>query len=85
MIKFSILSEWNVSRGYIISAIVTLVSYIIISIIWKFQFAGFYLYADVEFGLGTVFGVIIALKNRQEDQSILATGAIVGIVVGILS
>ncbi len=85
MIKLSILREWNVSRGYISSAIVTLVSYIIISLIWNFQFVGFYLYADVEFGLGTVVGVIIALNNRQEDQSIMATGAIVGIVGGILS
>lgn len=85
MIQISILRERNVSRGIIISALITLVSYIIISIIWRFEFVGFYLYADIEFVLGTLFGGIIALNKRQEDQSILTTGAIVGVVGGILS
>ena len=50
-----------------------------------FIFAGFYLFADIEFALGTIFGVIITLNNRQEDQSILKTGVIVGITGGIVS
>ena len=81
MIQFSILREWNVSRGYLISAIITLVSYIIIFN----YYGGYLLYADIEFGLGTIFGVIYTLSNRQEDQSIMATGAIVGIAGGIIS
>lgn len=83
MIQFSILKEWNVIRGYLISAIITLVSYIII--VGFFFYGGTILYADIEFVLGTIFGVIFTLNNRQEDQSIMATGAIVGIVGGIIS
>ena len=50
-----------------------------------FIYAGFYLFADIEFALGTIFGVIITLNNRQEHQGILKSGVIVGIMGGILS
>ena len=64
--------------------LITLVIYIIISIT-GLAFTGFYLFADIEFALGTIFGVIIALNNKQEDQSILGSSVIVGIAGGILS
>ncbi len=88
MIQISIIRERNVRRGIIISSSVTVGSYIIISfisIIVGFEFAGFFLYADIQFALGTIFGVIITLNNRQQDQSILKSGVIVGITGGILS
>ena len=84
MIQISILRERNIRRGILISVLITLVIYIIISNI-GLGFAGFYLFADIEFALGTIFGVIIALNNKQEDQSILGSGVIVGIAGGILS
>ena len=84
MIQISILRERNIRRGILISVLITLVIYIIISIT-GLGFNGFYLYADIEFALGTIFGVIIALNNKQEDQSILGSGVIVGIAGGILS
>ncbi|MHA1985595.1 MAG: hypothetical protein ACW98D_03050 [Promethearchaeota archaeon] len=65
--------------------IVTLVAYILISIIFRAEFVGFYLYNETEFVLGTIIGGIIALNNRQENQSILSTGAIVGAAGGVLS
>ena len=85
MIQISILRSRNVSRGITISSIITIVSYIIISIIWRAEFVGFYLYNETEFALGTIVGAIIALNNREENQSILSTGAIVGAVGGVLS
>ena len=84
MIQISILRERNIRRGILISVLITLVTYIIISIT-GLGFNGFYLFADIEFALGTIFGVIIALNNKQEDQSILGSGVIVGIAGGILS
>jgi Na+/proline symporter len=88
VIQISIIRERNVSRGIIISSVVTVGSYIIISIISiivGFEFAGFYLFADIQFAFGTIFGVIITLNNRLQHQSILKSGVIVGITGGILS
>ena len=50
-----------------------------------FSFSGFYLFADFEFALGTIFGVIFALNKRQEDQPILKSGVYTGLIGGILS
>lgn len=88
MIQISIIREWNVIRGITISTSITVGSYItisIISIIGGFIFDGLYLFADIQFALGTIFGVIITLKNRQQEHSIIKSGAIVGITGGILS
>ncbi len=51
----------------------------------RFGFAGFYLFADINFVLGTIFGVVITLNNRLEHQSILKSGVIVGLAGGLLS
>ncbi|MFW9824487.1 MAG: hypothetical protein ACFFE4_16205, partial [Candidatus Thorarchaeota archaeon] len=75
-------------RGIITSALITTGSYIflsIISIIVGFVFAGFYLFADVHFVLGTVIGVIFTLNNREKNQGILKSGAFAGVLGGILS
>jgi len=88
VIKISIIKEENIRWGIAISTLVTVVSYItisIISIIGGFVFGGFYLFADIEFALGTILGVIITLNNRPEHQNIFKTGVIVGITGGILS
>lgn len=85
MSQISIIRETNVIRGIVVASLVTLVSYVIISIIWNYEFVGFYLLADIEFALGTIFGVITTLNKRQEDQRILLTGAIVGVIGGVLA
>ncbi|MEE9379680.1 MAG: hypothetical protein V3V33_16770 [Candidatus Lokiarchaeia archaeon] len=81
--------EKNVYTGIVISVLVSVVSYIIISIIslavGVVVYRGYFLFADLEYLLGTVFGVIFFLKNRREDQSILKFGIIVGIVGAIIS
>ncbi len=50
-----------------------------------FIFTGFYLFADIQFVLGTIFGVIITLNNRQQDQALVISGVITGIIGGIIS
>jgi Na+/proline symporter len=88
VIQISIIRERNVRRGIIISSLVTVGSYIIvsfISIIVGFIFTGFYLFADIQFALGTIFGVIITLNNRQQHQGMLISGVITGVIGGIIS
>ena len=88
MVQISIIRERNISWGITISTLITLGSYITISIIsinMGFSFSGFYLFADIEFALGTIFGVIFALNKRQEDQPILKSGVYTGLIGGILS
>jgi hypothetical protein len=75
-------------RGITISSLITSGSYItisIISIIVGFVFAGIYLFGDIYFVLGTIFGVIITLNNREEHQSILKSGVFTGVLGCILS
>lgn len=79
----------NIFRGITISVVVTVIAYIIISIIsvivLGFIWPGFFLFADLQFSLGTVFGVYYFIKTRQPDQSILKYGVIIGIVGGMIS
>lgn len=81
--------EQNIYAGITISVLITVISYIIISVISMLVgfniYPGFFLFADLEFVLGTLFGVIFFLKNRRPDQSILKYGIVVGIVGGIIS
>ena len=81
--------EKNVYTGIVISVLISVVSYIIIWIIsLAVGFAvyrGYFLLDDLEYFLGSVFGINFFLKNRREDQSILKFGIIVGIVGGIIS
>ena len=88
MIQISILRERNINRGVLFSGLITVGSYITVSIISigvGFVFSGFYLFADIYFALGTIFGVIITLNNKPEHQKMLNSGAITGAVGGILS
>lgn len=81
--------EQNIYAGITISVLITVISYIIISVISLLVgfliFGGIFIFADLEYGLGTLFGVIFFLKNRRQDQSILKYGIVVGIVGGIIS
>ena len=43
------------------------------------------LFRDIDFLLGSIIGVIFALKKRKPDQSPLKLGIIVGIIGGFLS
>jgi len=72
-----------------ISASITTGSYVIISIIsmivGELIYSGFVLFADLEFILGSIFGVLYFFKNREPHQDFLKYGVIVGILGGILS
>ena len=85
----NIIREKNVNESLLISAIVTTVFYVIISIIsmavGKLIFRGFYLFADLEFLLGSIIGVIYFFKNREPHQDFLKYGITVGILGGILA
>jgi hypothetical protein len=85
----NIIKERNVKWGILISAIVTTASYVtisIISIIVGFLiYGGFALFADLEFLLGSIFGLLYFFKNREPHQEFLKYGVIVGILGGILS
>ncbi len=85
----NIIGEENVKWGILISAIITTTFYVIISIIsmivGEIIFSGFYLVADLEFLVGSIFGVVFFFKNREPNQDFLKYGIIVGIFGGILS
>ena len=90
MIQISILRERNIYRGVVFSSLLTIGTYITISIIsiivgFNHYLIKIYLFADIYFALGTIFGVVITLKNRQEDQSLFKIGVISGLGGGILS
>lgn len=75
-------------RAITISSLITSGSYItisIISMIVGFTFGGIYLFGDIYFLLGTIFGVVNILNNREEHQSILKSGVFTGVIGGIFS
>lgn len=49
------------------------------------NFWGLLLFRDIDFLLGSIIGVIFALKNRKPEQSPLKIGIMVGIIGGFLS
>jgi len=49
------------------------------------NFWGLLLFRDIDFLLGSIIGVIFALKKRKPDQSPLKLGIMVGIIGGFLS
>lgn len=85
MISISTFKESNVNWGVTISVLITFTSWVIVSFATGFRFIGFYISGDIQFILGTIFGVTFALKNRQEHQELLKYGVIVGIIGGIVS
>jgi hypothetical protein len=50
-----------------------------------FSFSGLYLFGDIYYALGTIFGVIVTLNNRGEDERILRNAAFTGVFGGIFS
>jgi len=88
VVQISIIRERNLSLGIALSIIITVGSYIaisIIGIIGGFDFSGLYLFADIEFALGTIFGVVFTLTKREEDHPILKSGVYTGVIGGVLS
>ncbi len=85
----SIIREKNVKWGMWISALITTISYVIVSIISMVTgtliYSGFVLFADLEFLLGSIFGVLNFFKNREPHQEFLKYGIIVGILGGVLA
>ena len=85
----NIIRENNVNESLLISAIVTTVFYVILSIIsmviGKLIYSGYLLFADIEFLLGSILGGIYFFKNREPHQEFLKYGVIVGILGGVLS
>ena len=79
----------NVFRGILVSAVITFAAYLITSIIsfivGFFILPGVFLFVDLQFLIGTVFGVIYFIKKRRPDQSILLYCVVVGIVGGIFA
>ncbi|MFW9988016.1 MAG: hypothetical protein ACFFC3_05115 [Candidatus Odinarchaeota archaeon] len=80
--KFSeYFQQRNVKLGLIFNAIVSIIAFLTT---FTF-FEGVYLNFDLQFFIGSVIGVIYALRNRTSDQKILSCGIIVGIFGGIIS
>jgi len=85
----TIFREKNVNESILISAIVTTIFYVILSIIsmvvGKVIYSGYLLFADIEFLLGSILGGIYFFKNREPHQDFLKYGVIVGVLGGVLS
>ncbi len=85
----NIIKEKNVKWGIWISALITTICYVIISIIsmivGEILFFGVVLFADLEFLLGSIFGLLNFFRNRKPHQEFLKYGIIVGISGGILA
>lgn len=85
----NIIKEKNVKWGIWISALITTICYVIISIIsmivGEILFFGVVLFADLEFLLGSILGVLNFFRNREPHQEFLKYGIIVGISGGILA
>jgi uncharacterized membrane protein len=79
-----------VTWGITYSTVITCVIYIITSIIgggypmWPI-YSGAFLYADLQFLLGSIPGIIYTLKRCQPNQSFLKYGITVGVIGGIFS
>jgi hypothetical protein len=85
--EISIIKERHVNWGITISAIISTVVYIITSIIGGgvIIYSGTVLYADLQFLVGSIIGVLYTLKNCQRDQSFLKYGIIVGMLGGFFT
>ena len=83
------ITEKNVKASILLSALITTILYVIISIIsiivGTLIYSGIALFADLEFLAGSVVGVIYFLKTREPHQEMLKYGVYVGILGGILS
>jgi len=88
VIQISFFLEENVKWGIAISALVTFASYVTvfsISMAVDFIYTGVYIFADLEFLMGTIFGVIFTLRNREPHQAYVKYGIIVAVVGGTIS
>lgn len=82
MIKISFFSR--VFKNNILSGIILFISLVFIFYIIN-PFWGMFLYRDLDFFLGSIVGVIYAIKNRKPNHSTLKIGITVGLYGGILS
>jgi hypothetical protein len=85
VIEITSISEYirenNVESGIIVNILISFVLYIST---W-YIYAGFVLYGDLQFLVGSIVGVYITIKNKKPDQSILKYGIITGIIGGVFS
>ncbi|MFX0001009.1 MAG: hypothetical protein ACFE9Q_00530 [Candidatus Hodarchaeota archaeon] len=72
--------ENNQSSGILFFVLVTFLL-IVINPYWP----GVYLYRDLEFVAGALFGMIFAMRNRKPDQPPITLGIIIGLIGGILA
>ncbi len=72
-----------------VTAVIIFGFYLITSIIsfgvGFFILPGLFLFADIQFAIGTVIGVFYFLKRRRQNQSILLYSILVGIIGGIIA
>ena len=54
-------------------------------IVGKLIFFGLVLYADLQFLLGSIFGIVYFFRNREPHQEFLKYGILVGVIGGIIS
>jgi len=54
-------------------------------IVGEILYSGVVLFADIEFLLGSIFGVLNFFKNREPHQEFLKYGIIVGVLGGVLA
>ena len=73
--------ENNIQSGIILFSIITFVIYLLTSWIYS----GYLTFADLQFTIGAIIGVRFALINRNEKQSPLKYGIIVGVSGGALA
>ena len=85
MIEITSISNYikqnNVESGIIINFIVSLILYIST---W-YVYPGVVLYGDLQYLVGSIIGVYVAIRNKKPNQSILKYGIITGIVGGVFS
>jgi hypothetical protein len=85
----SIVRERHVNWGISISTLITSALYIIISVISIIVgvviYYGTVLFADLQFLLGSVIGIIYTLRNCKPNQPPLKFAMIVGILGGVFS
>ena len=75
------LKEKNLNSGIAFFTLFTFISYILT----RYFYTGYFIFADLQFIVGAIIGVLFTLINRKPDQSILKYGIITGIAGGFFS
>ena len=94
MNKISSISDYakenNIKFGVIVFVSLTFFIYSIISIIFRYTgylgfLRGYFTFADYQFLIGAVGGVLCTMKYRKEEQSVTKANIIVIVVGGLIS